>query len=233
MVRFGNPFQVKENDDLEKANQKLYKEIEKLMKQHKIDIENLKEKHKLDLETKEKEHQLKLEEIRVQNEQEILKKEKEKYEYSTIEKAHNQIEKRTYIFVNDIEWIYRYEEWKGIKSIGIAIKECNGKITEKRYYISNLDAKNIQLLSQVIRCEWHVENKLHWHLDYTFKEDENKSYKDNTQKNLNIIRKFCLAILEKYKLKTKLSMRSIRFKISMNFESEIEMLTNSLQSPLL
>lgn len=52
-------------------------EIEKLMKQHKIDIENLKEKHKLDLETKEKEHQLKLEEIRVQNEQEILKKEKE------------------------------------------------------------------------------------------------------------------------------------------------------------
>lgn len=52
-------------------------EIEKLMKQHEIDIEALKEKHKLDLETKEKEHQLKLEEIKVQNEQEILKKEKE------------------------------------------------------------------------------------------------------------------------------------------------------------
>ncbi len=52
-------------------------EIEKLMKQHEIDIENLKEKHKLDLETKEKEHKLKLEEIKVQNEQEILKKEKE------------------------------------------------------------------------------------------------------------------------------------------------------------
>ena len=52
-------------------------EIEKLMKQHEIDIEALKEKHKLDIETKEKEHQLKLEEIKVQNEQEILKKEKE------------------------------------------------------------------------------------------------------------------------------------------------------------
>ena len=47
------------------------------MKQHEIDIEALKEKHKLDMETKEKEHQLKLEEIKVQNEQEILKKEKE------------------------------------------------------------------------------------------------------------------------------------------------------------
>ena len=52
-------------------------EIEKLMKQHEIDLNALKEKHRLDLETKEKEHQLKLEEIKVQNEQEILKKEKE------------------------------------------------------------------------------------------------------------------------------------------------------------
>ena len=52
-------------------------EIEKLMKQHEIDIESLKEKHKLDIETMEKEHQLKLEEIKIQNEQEILKTEKE------------------------------------------------------------------------------------------------------------------------------------------------------------
>ena len=48
-------------------------EIEKLMKQHEIDLNALKEKHRLD----QKEHQLKLEEIKVQNEQEILKKEKE------------------------------------------------------------------------------------------------------------------------------------------------------------
>ena len=43
-------------------------EIEKLMKQHKIDIEALNEKHRLDIE---------IEEIKVQNEQEILKREKE------------------------------------------------------------------------------------------------------------------------------------------------------------
>ena len=49
----------------------------KLMNQHKIDIEALNEKHRLDIETKEKEHQLKIEEIKVQNEQEILKREKE------------------------------------------------------------------------------------------------------------------------------------------------------------
>ena len=52
-------------------------EIEKLMKQHEIDIEALKEKHKLDMKPKEKEHKLKIEEIKVQSEQEILKREKE------------------------------------------------------------------------------------------------------------------------------------------------------------
>ena len=44
---------------------------------HEIDLEALKENHRLDMETKDKEHQLKIEEIKVQNEQEILKREKE------------------------------------------------------------------------------------------------------------------------------------------------------------
>lgn len=51
-------------------------EIEKLMKQHNR-YWSIKWKHRLDIETKEKEHQLKIEEIKVQNEQEILKREKE------------------------------------------------------------------------------------------------------------------------------------------------------------
>lgn len=52
-------------------------EIKKLIKQHEIDIEALKEKYKLDMESKEKEHKLKIEEMKVQNQQEILKREKE------------------------------------------------------------------------------------------------------------------------------------------------------------
>ena len=44
---------------------------------HEIDINALKQKHRLDMESKEKEHKLKIEEIKVQNQQEILKREKE------------------------------------------------------------------------------------------------------------------------------------------------------------
>ena len=46
------------------------------MKQHEIDIENLKEKYKLQSEAKQQEHDLKIEEMKIECENEILKKEK-------------------------------------------------------------------------------------------------------------------------------------------------------------
>lgn len=61
-----------------------------------------------------------------------------------------------------------------------------------------------------------------------FQEDKNKCYLENSQKNLNIIRKFCLAILKLVKDKYKLSMNSLRLKLSMNFEKELEKLFNNL-----
>ena len=50
----------------------------------------------------------------------------------------------------------------------------NGSIitTEKRYYISSL-FNDIELFSKSIRNHLNVENKLHWHLGFTFKEDKN------------------------------------------------------------
>ena len=55
-----------------------------------------------------------------------------------------------------------------------------------------------------------------------FLEDKNKCFLENSQKNLNLIRKFVLALLKRYKIKTKLSMNSIRFNISMDFENEVD-----------
>ncbi len=59
---------------------------------------------------------------------------------------------------------------------------------ETRYYISNL-SNNINEFSNAIRNEWAIENKMHWHLDFSFKEDSNSTIEKNAQKNLNIIRK--------------------------------------------
>ena len=100
---------------------------------------------------------------------------------------------------------------------------------ETRYFISNLEEKYIKLISNVIRNEWWIENKLHWYLDMSFEEDKNRSYLENSQKNLNIIRKLCLSILKLVKDKYKLSMNSIRFLLGMDFENEFEKLINNLK----
>ena len=116
--------------------------------------------------------------------------------------------------------------WKKLKSIGFCKRTYTNKdgieVTDTRYYISNIDANKIKLLSNSIRGAWQIENGLHLYLDMVFQEDENKCFLKNSQKNLNLIRKFVLALLKRYKTTTKLSMNSIRFNISMNFENEID-----------
>ena len=149
-----------------------------------------------------------------------------------IEKAHSTAEIREYVFTNDIDWIYQKKNWKGIKAIGLVKRsyvDKNGKdIEDTRYFITDLDSNKIEIISSAIREEWAIENKLHGYLDMVFKEDDNSCFLRNSQKNLNIIRKFCLGILKVFKAKTKLSMNSIRFIISMNFEKEIEKVINTL-----
>jgi predicted transposase YbfD/YdcC len=156
---------------------------------------------------------------------EIADKNKDNYLKQT-EKAHGNVETREYLFSEDIDWLYNKKEWNGLKSIGYAKRsyiDKNGKqVTDTRYYITNLPSNKIELLSKAIRGEWQIENGLHLYLDMVFCEDRNKCFLENSQKNLNLIRKFVLALLKRYKTTTKLSMNSIRFNISMDFENEID-----------
>lgn len=162
----------------------------------------------------------------------LFEKAKKESYYKFNEKAHGKPEKREYIFTNDTDWLYKKREWKNIKSIGIAIRtyeNSKGELKKDvRYYISDIDSNEIEIISKAIRGEWSIENKLHWYLDMVFNEDNNKSFLNNSQKNLNIIRKFAMSILKIFKSQTKLSMNSIRFLISMDYENEIEKIINKL-----
>ena len=96
----------------------------------------------------------------------------------------------------------------------------NGEETiEKRYYISSLFI-NIKEFSNAIRNHWSVENKLHWHLDFTFREDKNTTKNKNALLNLQIINKFVLGALNKVKeFYTRLSLKKIRKLLSFDFET--------------
>lgn len=142
--------------------------------------------------------------------------------YSEIEKSHSSIIKYEYFQTTDVDWYFDKNSWKSLHSIGLVKKtiQKNGKETiENRYYISSLFI-DIKEFSNAIRNHWSVENKLHWHLDFTFREDKNTTKNKNALLNLQIVNKFVLGILNKVKeFYEKLSLKKIRKLISFDFET--------------
>ena len=144
--------------------------------------------------------------------------------YEETEKSHSQIEKRTYIMTSKIDWLSNKDKWKNIKSIGIVKREYQKdtkKVIDVRYYITDLNSSEIKDFKNAVRGEWGIENNLHWHLDYTFKEDANLTMNKNAQANLNVLRKLCLNILKLVKPIYNKSLKMIRFILGQDFENEI------------
>lgn len=142
--------------------------------------------------------------------------------YSHIEKSHSSIIKYEYFQTTDVDWYFDKNNWKSLHSIGLVKKtiQKNGEeVVEKRYYISSLFI-NIKDFSNAIRNHWSVENKLHWHLDFTFREDKNTTKNKNALLNLQIVNKFVLGVLNKVKVfYNRLSLKKIRKLISFDFET--------------
>ena len=97
----------------------------------------------------------------------------------------------------------------------------NNTIIENRYYISSLFL-DIELFSNSIRNHWSVENKLHWHFDFTFREDKNTMVNKNALANLQIVNKFVLAVLNKVKpFYENISLKRIKNIITMDFKNQL------------
>lgn len=142
--------------------------------------------------------------------------------YKHFEKGHSSIITYEYFQTTDVNWYFDKDNWKSLHSIGLVRKTIlkNGEQTvEKRYYISSLFI-DIKEFSNAIRNHWSVENKLHWHLDFTFREDQNTTKNKNALLNLQIVNKFVLGVLTKVKeFYTGLSLKKIRKLISFDFET--------------
>lgn len=125
----------------------------------------------------------------------------------------------------DVDWYFEKKLWSSLKSIGVIKKTFDNpynkdKRVEYRYYISSLSL-DINLFYNCTRCHWSVENKLHWHLDFTFKQDDNTTVDKDALLGLQIIKKMALGILNPIKEKQKMSMNKLRLKISFNADIEI------------
>lgn len=137
------------------------------------------------------------------------------------EKSHSSIIVYEYFQTSDVDWYFDKDKWAGLKSIGMVKKTITKNdvtTVEYRYYISSLNI-NIIDFSNAIRNHWSVENKLHFHLDFTFREDANTTKNKDALMNLQIINKFTLGVLNKVKpYYNNISLKKIRKTITFNFE---------------
>lgn len=139
------------------------------------------------------------------------------------EKNHSAIITYEYYQTEKVKWYTEYKEWEKMRSFGLVkktIEKAKGKkVIEKRYYISSLLLDMVNF-SNAIRKHWNVENKLHWQMDFTFKCDDNTTQNKKALLNLQIIKKFCLKILNEVKKVENRSLKRIRKSMGRNIEKE-------------
>lgn len=119
----------------------------------------------------------------------------------TIDGEHGRIETRRYFTTDDIEWLPGKQDWAGIKTICMAVRErdVNGNVSsEASYFISSLKNK-ASTIAQSIRDHWSIENSLHWCLDIAFREDHCRVRKDHAPENLGILRHMAINLLRQEK----------------------------------
>lgn len=108
-----------------------------------------------------------------------------------------------------------YRKWEGLKSYGVVVNKRTEKATgntvkEKHYFITSLPNEPKRILEHK-RKHWGIENGLHWRLDVTFNEDDDRKRKNSAQ-NYSIINKMVLAVLKNKEEKKKTPIKTKRMK---------------------
>jgi len=137
---------------------------------------------------------------------------------SGLEKDHGRIEKRRIRTACDIGFLTGKKLWKDIKTI--IEYRCERTVGDEtvitcRYYISSKDA-GAEEFGRIIRNHWSIENNLHWTLDVSFGEDGCRAHKDNSPKNLTVLRKIALGLLRGINVGKRVSIKRKMFRASLN-----------------
>lgn len=129
--------------------------------------------------------------------------------YEEVVKGHGRVDTLIYYHVKAPSSLSQKDKWLGLRTIGVAIRisEKNGKTTsEVRYYISSLRL-GVKQFAKAVRGHWAIENTLHWCLDVTFREDENRTRDRHAADNLAWLKRFALSLLKQQTDKESIAMR--------------------------
>ncbi len=116
--------------------------------------------------------------------------------YEHVSKDHGRLETRLAEVSHEIDWLQEAHDWPGLQAIGkvTATRESKGKQnTEARYYVMSAKLSPEAFL-RAVRAHWSIENSLHWVLDVSMNEDQQRNRKGHGPQNLALMRRLALNI---------------------------------------
>ena len=130
-------------------------------------------------------------------------------QYQQVVTGHGRTDVLTYYHCQVPTGIPGRSKWKGLRTIGVAIRESRqgDKVTrEVRYFICSIRV-SVKRFARAVRGHWAIENTLHWCLDVTFREDESRLRDRHAANNLAWLKRFALSLLKQIDDKESIAMR--------------------------
>lgn len=116
------------------------------------------------------------------------------------DKGHGRAELRKVYVSENLTFMEQTENWRDLNSVILVERSRweQGKETHtKTLYISSLKGESPKQMGHFIRNHWAIENRLHWQLDVSFREDASHSRQENASINLHLFRKWAMFLLKK------------------------------------
>jgi predicted transposase YbfD/YdcC len=150
---------------------------------------------------------------------------------TSIDKAHSKVERRNFYLTTNVDWFEDKSEWANLRAFvcfeKILTDTQTGETTEeRRLFISSV--KDAELCAEAIRGHWSVENRLHWHLDFSFGDDDDMTTDKNAYQNFSVFRRMALTLCKMAQPFIKWSIKDIRWGIGLEPKSGLGRILGTL-----
>ena len=127
------------------------------------------------------------------------------------------------MIVTDPQGIRNREAWAGLNVIGMCRCERmgDGKTSEEVRYFIGSRVMSARAYGAGSRGHWGIENNLHWQLDVTFAEDDNRVQRRHGAENLAMLRRLALTLLKQHPSKLSLACKRLAAALDPLFLEEI------------
>lgn len=117
----------------------------------------------------------------------------------TLEMSHGRCERRQYQLLGDLSWFDKSWKWEGLQAVGKVRREVQrdddqAPQIEEHYFLCSFKDE-VKRFASLVRGHWAVENRCHWVLDVTFREDHCQVRDRTAAHNLSILRELVLKVL--------------------------------------